>query len=38
MEVETALAAKFSLESKFPFFKINSPENFIGYSEGSKIQ
>jgi vesicle-fusing ATPase len=35
---KTALAAKFALESKFPFVKIISPESFVGYSEGSKIQ
>eukprot|EP00347_Sterkiella_histriomuscorum_P002129 403369358 len=34
---KTALAAKFALESQFPFVKLISPENFVGYSELGKI-
>ncbi len=34
---KTALAAKFALESGFPFVKMISPENFVGYSEQGKI-
>ena len=34
---KTALAAKLALESKFPFVKLISPENFVGYSEQGKI-
>lgn len=34
---KTALAAKLALESKFPYVKMISPENFVGYSEIGKI-
>jgi vesicle-fusing ATPase len=34
---KTALAAKLALESKFPYVKMISPENFVGYSEVGKI-
>lgn len=34
---KTALAAKFALSSGFPFVKLISPENFVGYSELGKI-
>jgi vesicle-fusing ATPase len=34
---KTALAAKLALESKFPYVKMISPENFVGYSEPGKI-
>jgi len=34
---KTALAAKFALESNFPFVKMISPETFVGYSEQGKI-
>ena len=34
---KTALAAKLALESGFPFVKMISPENFVGYSEQGKI-
>ena len=34
---KTALAAHFALESGFPFVKMISPENFVGYSEQAKI-
>jgi vesicle-fusing ATPase len=34
---KTALAAKLALESKFPYVKMISPENFVGYSEQGKI-
>lgn len=30
---KTALAAKLALESQFPYVKMISPENFVGYSE-----
>jgi vesicle-fusing ATPase len=33
----TALAAKLAIESEFPFVKMISPENFVGYSEFAKI-
>jgi vesicle-fusing ATPase len=33
----TALAAKLSIESGFPFVKLVSPENFVGYTESAKI-
>lgn len=36
---KTALAAKFAYQmSQFPFVKVVSPENMIGYSESSKCQ
>lgn len=34
---KTALAAKLALESQFPYVKMISPENFVGYSEQGKI-
>ena len=34
---KTALAAKLALESQFPYVKLISPENFVGYSEQGKI-
>jgi len=34
---KTALAAKLALESQFPYIKMISPENFVGYSEVGKI-
>ncbi len=34
---KTALAAKLALESKFPYVKMITPENFVGYSEQGKI-
>jgi vesicle-fusing ATPase len=30
---KTALAAKLAIESKFPYVKMITPENFVGYSE-----
>lgn len=35
---KTALAAKLALESEFPYIKLISPENFVGYTENGKIQ
>ncbi|XP_006818011.1 vesicle-fusing ATPase-like, partial [Saccoglossus kowalevskii] len=35
---KTALAAKLAMESEFPFVKICSPEDMIGYTEGAKCQ
>jgi len=35
---KTSLAAKIALDSEFPFVKICSPENMIGYSEQAKCQ
>jgi vesicle-fusing ATPase len=34
---KTALAAKLALKSHFPFVKMISPENFVGYSEFAKV-
>ena len=34
---KTALAAKLASESGFPFVKMISPEQFVGYSEMGKI-
>lgn len=34
---KTAIAAKLALESDFPFVKMISPENFVGYSELAKV-
>jgi len=31
------LASKLALESKFPYVKMITPENFVGYSEAGKI-
>ncbi|KAA8493624.1 Vesicle-fusing ATPase [Porphyridium purpureum] len=33
---KTALAAKLALESEFPFVRLISPEQFVGYGENSK--
>ena len=33
---KTALAASLAKESDFPFIKILTPENMIGFSEGAK--
>lgn len=35
---KTALAAKIAIDSGFPFIKLVSPENMIGFSEAAKIQ
>ena len=35
---KTALAAKMAIDSKFPFIKMISPENMIGFSEIQKVQ
>lgn len=34
---KTAIAAQLAVESEFPFIKIISPENYIGYTENGKI-
>ena len=34
---KTALAAKLALESDFPYVKMISPENFVGYTEIAKV-
>jgi vesicle-fusing ATPase len=34
---KTALAAKLALQSRFPYVKMITPENFVGYSEQGKI-
>jgi vesicle-fusing ATPase len=34
---KTAVAAKLALESDFPFVKMISPEQFVGYSEAGKV-
>ncbi|TXT05060.1 hypothetical protein VHUM_03880 [Vanrija humicola] len=34
---KTALAAQIALDSEFPFIKLISPEQVVGYSEASKI-
>lgn len=34
---KTALAAKISIDSDFPFVKLISPEDMVGYSEAAKI-
>ncbi len=33
----TAFAAKLGLDSKFPFVKLITPENFVGFSEQAKV-
>lgn len=33
---KTALSAKFALKSQYPYIKIISPDNYIGYSEQTK--
>ena len=35
---KTALAAKLALDSKFPFIKMITPDNMIGFSEGMKME
>ena len=35
---KTALAANLAISSDFPFVKICSPENMIGFTEGAKCQ
>lgn len=35
---KTALAAKIALDSGFPFIKLISPEDMVGFSEGAKVQ
>lgn len=35
---KTALAAKIAADSGFPFIKLLSPENMIGFNEGAKIE
>jgi len=35
---KTALAAKIALESGFPYVKMISPEQFVGYTEFAKVQ
>jgi len=34
---KTALAAKWALESGFPFIKLLSPDDFVGYTEISRV-
>ena len=35
---KTALAAKIAIDSGFPFVKMISPENFVGYTDFAKVQ
>ncbi|KAJ9314697.1 hypothetical protein DTO271D3_4943 [Paecilomyces variotii] len=35
---KTALAANIALDSGFPFIKLISPEDMVGFSEGAKVQ
>ena len=35
---KTALAAKMAIDSEFPFIKLVSPEDMVGFSEASKVQ
>jgi vesicle-fusing ATPase len=35
---KTALAAKLAIDSKFPFIKMISPEDMVGFSEAQKVQ
>ena len=35
---KTAIASKLALESEFPFVKLITPENYVGFSEYAKIQ
>ncbi|KAI9737535.1 MAG: transport between ER and Golgi ATPase protein [Cirrosporium novae-zelandiae] len=35
---KTALAAKIGIKSEYPFIKLVSPENMVGFSELSKVQ
>jgi vesicle-fusing ATPase len=34
---KTALAATMAMSSEFPFIKLISPENMVGYSETAKM-
>jgi vesicle-fusing ATPase len=34
---KTALAARMAMSSEFPFIKLISPENMVGYSESAKV-
>jgi len=34
---KTALAAKIAIDSGFPFVKLISPENFVGYTDFAKV-
>lgn len=34
---KTALAAKLAIESGFPYVKLVSPENYVGYTESGKV-
>lgn len=34
---KTALAAKIAIDSGFPFVKMISPENFVGYTDFAKV-
>lgn len=34
---KTALAAKIAIDSGFPFVKMITPENFVGYTEFAKV-
>ena len=34
---KTAIAAQLALESQFPLVRVVSPENYIGYSEASRV-
>ena len=35
---KTALAARLAMESEFPFVKVCSPEDMVGFSEFAKCQ
>ena len=35
---KTALAAQLALDSGFPYVKMISPEQFVGYTEYAKVQ
>ena len=35
---KTALAAKIAIDSGFPFVKLISPENFVGFTDFAKVQ
>jgi vesicle-fusing ATPase len=35
---KTALAARIAIDSGFPFIKLVSPENMVGFSEAAKVQ
>ena len=34
---KTALAAKIAIDSGFPFVKMISPENYVGYTDFAKV-